>query len=87
VPPKDITINFEPVETIQPRTEAEIIEILGRAGVPLVTILRRNGWSQAEIDQLIVDKDEERQANQASLGQALMQAQRNMDNPEVNDGE
>ena len=43
---------WEPAETIQPRTTAEIIQILVSTGVPLITALRRQGWTNNDIQQL-----------------------------------
>ncbi len=87
VDPINILVAFEPPETLQPRTRAEIREINVRSGIPLVTTLRDEGWSQSRIDQLIVDIDEQRQARQASLGAALLRSQREFDNSEDDDHE
>jgi len=60
VSPDAITPVFDPVETVQPRTRAEVSEIRTRAGVPLKTVLRREeGWSDSELQQLDKDKAEE----------------------------
>lgn len=48
----DITPDFERPETVQPRTTAEIREINTRAGMSLRSSLRREGWTDAELDQL-----------------------------------
>lgn len=82
MPARSITISFAVPESVQPRTKAEIREIDQRSGIALVTILRREGWSQPELDQLIVDQKEEREARSADLAQGLMRAQRRFDNPE-----
>lgn len=52
----DITPVFEAPETVQPRTEAEIREISVRAGIPLTTVLRREGWTENELAQLEQDR-------------------------------
>lgn len=53
--PKDITPLFDRPETVQPRTTAEIRQINVSAGIPLVTTLRNEGWTQEELDQLDAD--------------------------------
>jgi hypothetical protein len=47
---------WEPAETIQPKTLAEITELDVKAGVPLKTSKRRQGWSESEITQLESDQ-------------------------------
>lgn len=82
IPARNILVVFEPPETLQPLTRAKIRRENRASGIPLVTTLRREGWNQADLDQLIVDQDEERTRQQASLGAAVMAAQRDFDNPE-----
>ena len=81
VDPMSITPIFDPVETVQPRTEADIREINVRSGIPLVTTLRREGWEDTELDQMAKDQAEE-QLRQADLAQAYMaQARTSFDQP------
>jgi hypothetical protein len=70
---------FDDPETVQPRTEAEIRRIDVNAGIPLVTVLRREGWTEDEIAQMIADRDEAASKQQANLASALVSAQRQMD--------
>jgi hypothetical protein len=70
---------FEKPETVQPRTRAEIRQMNVTSGIPLVTSLRDEGWSDSQIRQMELDKDGERQAQQTSLAQALVTQQRNFD--------
>jgi hypothetical protein len=56
ITPKDITPLFDEPATVQPRTAAEIREINVRTGIPLVNTLRREGWTEQEIQQLLDDK-------------------------------
>lgn len=77
-----ITPTFDDPETVQPRTEAEIRQINVNAGIPLVTTLRREGWSEDEITQMLKDRDEAASKQQASLASALVQAQRMQDQGE-----
>jgi hypothetical protein len=64
---------------VQPRTQAEIREIRVRAGEPLVFVLRDQGASEADLEQMQADKRKERAEAQASLAQALLQQQRQFD--------
>lgn len=52
----DITVHWETVETVQPRTEAEIRTFAVNAGIPLITVLRGEGWSDEQIAQLLQDQ-------------------------------
>ena len=76
VSPNDILVDFDSPETMQPYTSAQIIQIETSAGIPLRTVLKEQGWSDSELEQMDKDKAEERTANQASLGLALLNAQR-----------
>ncbi|MEG7600197.1 hypothetical protein U2057_15325, partial [Listeria monocytogenes] len=58
---------------------AETIGALTKAGVPLVSALRRNGWTDAELAQVEEDKKADSEASSMSLGQALLEAQRRRD--------
>lgn len=55
---KDIQPIFDEPATVQPRTEAEIRQIDVNTGIPLVTTLRRSGWTESEIEQMQEDKAE-----------------------------
>ena len=76
---RDIEPEYDRPEMVQPRTEAETREINVRAGMPLVTACRESGWSEEQIKRMLKDKDEEEKRNKASLGQALLDAQRRFD--------
>lgn len=72
VPKQDITPMFDPPETVQPRTEAEIRQLNVNAGIPLVTSLRREGWTDSEIAQMQEDKSEgQAQALKMAQGMGL----------------
>jgi hypothetical protein len=66
----DIEPQWLPVETVQPYTQAQTRLLAKQAGMPLVTILRREGWSDAELEQM----KEEREASDAELGDNLLNA-------------
>jgi SPP1 Gp6-like portal protein len=71
VPKEAIVPVFEPPETIQPRTQAEIRQIDVNAGIPLVTSLRMSGWTEEEIKAMEDDKQaQQEQQNEAQLNQA-----------------
>lgn len=79
VAPGDITAVWDRVATVQPRTEAEILQMLVSAGMPLITQLREQGWSDAQIGQYLADRDEDAVRQQAQLATALVQAQAQFD--------
>jgi hypothetical protein len=79
VGPDDITSIWESPSTVQPKTTAEIRESTVRAGVPLVTALRREGWTDQEIADMQKEMEAEQAASSASLAEALVRQQRQFD--------
>lgn len=67
---------FDRPETVQPRTQAETREINVRAGIPLISVLREEGKSEAEIQAILKEKEAETRRQQASLAEALLDAER-----------
>lgn len=65
---EEITPHFDPPETVQPLSQATIISTNVGAGIPLVTAVRRVGWTDDEITQLEQDRAD-------AAAQALKQAQ------------
>lgn len=61
VDPYSIEPMFAKPQTVQPRTEAEIREIDVRTGIPLKNVLRDQGWTDEDLNQLDQDKAEEDQ--------------------------
>lgn len=55
---RDIAATFNPPQTVQPRTEAEIVQIQAGSGIPLKTALRRQGWTDADFAQMEQDEQE-----------------------------
>lgn len=53
---RDVEPLFDRPETVQPRTDAEIRQMDVSSGIPLVTVLRRQGWTEAELEQLEADR-------------------------------
>lgn len=62
----DITPLFEPVASLQPLTMANIRQVNTSAGVPLVTQLRGEGWSDDEIAVMEKDRADEIVMTEAS---------------------
>lgn len=56
VQPADITPVFDDPRTVQPYTQAQTRKIERESGIPLKTLLRREGWTDAELDQLAQDQ-------------------------------
>jgi hypothetical protein len=71
VKPSDIEVTFAPVETVQPRTQAEIRQINTQAGLPLRTSLRWEGRTPQEIEQVEQEQVDE-QAQSANLATAYL---------------
>jgi len=71
VPMDEIEPVFRSVHTVQPKTEAEIRYYNKQAGLPLVTTLRREGWTDAELEDMEADRQTE-QAAASALGDNLL---------------
>jgi hypothetical protein len=69
---------WEAVASIQPFTEAQTRQLAINAGIPLITQLRREGWSQAEIDKMLEDMQAQRQ-NTQTLAQSVLNSVRMQD--------
>jgi hypothetical protein len=53
-----ITVNWDDPRTVQPLSQAQTREANVRAGVPIITQLRDEGWRESELDQLKQDSME-----------------------------
>jgi len=73
---------FAKVETVQPRTQADIRKINVDAGMPLITVLKSEGWSAKDIDEMLKDADKMTAHQQAGIGAALLNAQESFDRGE-----
>jgi hypothetical protein len=49
---EDIDAAYEEVETVQPLTQAQIYKALREAGLPLPTVLKLDGWTEADLDEV-----------------------------------
>lgn len=79
VPSQSIWANYEEPETLQPKTTAEIRELSVRAGMPLQTVLRDEGWDEEDLAQMQEDAQAERVAQASYADAVLSQAQRQFD--------
>lgn len=86
VEPRAISPLFDPTETIQPKTQADIRESAVRAGIPLVTALREEGKDEAWLKTMEQDRAAASAVQNASLAAAMLEAQRRFDAGSVDDG-
>jgi hypothetical protein len=87
VDPVSIVPTFGDPSTVQPVTQAQARQANVAAGIPIETVLRREGWTQEELDQMAKDKDEESGRQQASLASAMVEATRRMDQGQLPNGQ
>jgi len=74
-----LNVSYADPRTIQALTESTTLKTNVDAGVPLVTQLRRKGWTPQEIAQLNQDKQDEQAAQVGSLATGLLNQQRKFD--------
>lgn len=67
----DVITVWDAPSSVQPLTEAQARQTSVNTGIPLLTQLRREGWGTDEIEQLVEDKQKERELN-TSLGRELL---------------
>ncbi len=70
---------FNAVETTQPSVDADTLVQTVAAGIPLITALRKRGWTEAEIDGLVEDMKRMEEIRKKTLGKALVDAQKEFD--------
>lgn len=73
---QEITPVFDKPETVQPFTQAQTRQTNVNAGMPLITVLREEGKSEAFIQQMLKDKEEEEARKQESFAQSMLAAER-----------
>jgi hypothetical protein len=66
-----ISPTWEPVETIQPQTAANIVKTETDSGIPLETSVRRQGWTKEDIKQMDEDKKKEKKEATGLAQEAL----------------
>ncbi len=79
IAPNALDVVYADPRTVQPKTEAETRKTAVESGIPLVTTLRRDGWTPEELAQMEADKAAEREASTAALGQAMLNQMRQFD--------
>jgi hypothetical protein len=70
---------FERPQTVQPLTQSQARNFDVSSGVPLRTVLRREGWDEPELEEMEADREAEAASSQEGLGCALVEAQRRVD--------
>jgi hypothetical protein len=70
----------DPFQTIQPGTQAQIRKVSKDTGIPLRTLLRDEGWTEADLDQMYQDmiielEKQQEMAAKANSFQVEQQAQ------------
>ena len=68
------TFEKRPIMPMSHTEKMEVIKSSVDSGIPLVTAVRRAGWSEEEIEQLQTDLDEAKESEKTSLASALMSA-------------
>lgn len=86
VAPEDVQPVFSDPRTIQPLTQAQIRQTNVGAGYPLRSQLRDEGKSDAEIEQVETDRQEERAGQQQTLAAAVLNARRQLDGGQQSNG-
>jgi hypothetical protein len=79
VNPQEIEPVWATPETVQPLTRSIIRQNSVGAGMPLRTALRREGWSEADLEQMDEDQAATATAQNVSLAAAMLTAQRRFD--------
>lgn len=79
VEPTDMYVQFDDPSTVQPLTQSLIRQNSVAAGIPLVNVLRDEGWTESDLEQMADDKAQETEQQRAQLGTALANAMRDFD--------
>jgi hypothetical protein len=83
IPVKDVHVNFDRPETIQPRTQAETRQMNVNAGMSLITVWREEGKDETWIKQALRDMEMDAARGQMSLGKSLLDAERKFNAPDA----
>lgn len=59
IKPQMVNVEYDPFQTIQPGTQAQIRKVSKDTGIPLITLLRDEGWTEADIEQMYQDMSDE----------------------------
>lgn len=77
-----IEVPYKSPETILPFTTAQIRQLSRAAGIPLVTVLREEGWPPEKIDQMLKDMKAEVEMNAEFQSAMMASAQTQFDQGE-----
>lgn len=66
-------------ETIQPMTQATIRQTNVGAGMPLITVLKMEGWSEQDIEEMLKDAERMAASQQAGIGAAVLSEMEKLD--------
>jgi hypothetical protein len=85
VAPGDINPVFDSPDTVLPATQADVRLKGVQAGIPLVTILRKDeGWTETELAELAEDMTNDAKRQRDIMQQAMLEAQRQLRQPPEN---
>ena len=76
---QDVVPVFDEPESVQPFTEAQAIQMLVSAGIPLPAACMRLGWTDSEIDKLKIAIEEQQAAERENLSTSLLESLRRFD--------
>ena len=76
VPRQQVTVVWDEVRTVQPLAEADALSRMVTAGLPLVTALRRQNWTESEIEQMQADRAAEAATRPGLLSAPFLDAAR-----------
>ena len=79
IPPASITVTWERSESVQPKTEAETRKLDIESGIALRVLLKKEGWTEREIEENDEAISEQKAGMASDIGSALMDAQRKLD--------
>lgn len=68
----DTTCVWKRPETEQVLTQTQAMQTMAAMGIPLVTILKRFGWGQGDIEQMLADMEEDKK-RKADLAEAALE--------------
>jgi hypothetical protein len=71
IDPSDVTVVWDRAESVQPFTEAQTRQLGVNTGIPLITLLKREGWTEAEIKSMQDDQKLQDKARQ-TVAQAVL---------------
>lgn len=71
IKPSQVSSSWEPVTSSQPMALATTVKTETEAGIPLVTSVRRHGWTKEEIQAMEEDQKKERKTQSAIAQQEL----------------